>query len=130
MADQVISPVGARRRARSGRSPRSAPAFELLESKLRPPQGRGGTISRARLIDFVEEKSGEVPVVFLSAGPGWGKTTMLAQWASRSDRPFAWVDLDENDNDPVVLLTYIGAALDRVSPLDPGVFDALSSPGV
>jgi LuxR family maltose regulon positive regulatory protein len=70
-----------------------------------------------------------MPIVVLSAGPGWGKTTLLAQWASRSGRPFAWVSVDEQDNDPIVLLTYVAAALDRVSPLDPAVFDALASPG-
>ena len=70
------------------------------------------------------------PVVVLSAGPGWGKTTLLAQWASRSRRPFAWVSVDENDNDPIVLLTYVAVALDRISPIDPSVFDALASPGV
>ena len=66
----------------------------------------------------------------ISAGPGWGKTTLLAQWSSQSERPFAWVHVDQNDNDPIVLLTYVAAALDRVSRLDPAVFDALSSPGV
>ena len=67
--------------------------------------------------------------MFLSAGPGWGKTTLLAQWAARSPRPFAWVNVDEKDNDPIVLLTYVATALDRVSPIDPSVFEALASPG-
>ena len=66
----------------------------------------------------------------LSAGPGWGKTTLLAQWSDRSRRPFAWVCVDERDNDPIVLLSYVAVALDRVSPLDRGVFEALASPGV
>ncbi len=108
---------------------RSGPAFELLESKLRPPQGLHGTVVRERLIDRLEEESESNPALFLSAGPGWGKTTVLAQWASRSQRPFAWVSVDKSDNDPIVLLTYIAAALDRVSRLDPGVFEALASPG-
>lgn len=106
------------------------PAFTLVESKLRPPRVRDGTVPRSTLISVVEERSGSTPVVFLSAGPGWGKTTLLAQWASRSPRPFAWVSVDEKDNDPIVLLTYIAAALDRVSRLDRSVFDALASPGV
>jgi LuxR family transcriptional regulator, maltose regulon positive regulatory protein len=105
------------------------PAFELLESKLRPPQVRGATVTRETLISLVEERSHSMPIVFVSAGPGWGKTTLLAEWASRSRRPFAWVSVDDNDNDPIVLLTYVATALDRVSPLDPGVFDALASPG-
>ncbi len=99
-------------------TPARALAFELLESKLRPPQGRGGTVSRAKLIELLES-SRAAPVVFLSAGPGWGKTTLLAQWAAGSQRPFAWVNVDEKDNDPIVLLTYVAVALDRVAPLDP-----------
>ncbi len=66
---------------------------------------------------------------FVAAGPGWGKTTLLAEWAAGSERPFAWVDVDETDNDPIVLLSYIAVALDRVAPLDPRVFDSLASPG-
>ena len=105
------------------------PAFELLESKLRPPHGRAGTVSRSQLIDLLEADSGAVPVIFISAGPGWGKTTLLTQWAARSQRPFAWVSVDANDNDPIVLLTYVATALDRVARLDPSVFEALTSPG-
>jgi len=109
--------------------PRPAPPFELLESKLLPPQDRGATVPRGELISSLEGSSA-TPLVFLSAGPGWGKTTLLAQWASRSQRRFAWVSADENDNDPIVLLTYVAVALDRVSQLDRSVFDALASPGV
>ena len=107
---------------------RSSPPFELLESKLLPPQGPGGPVSRDALIERLESAAG-VPVVFLSAGPGWGKTTLLAGWAARSSRSFAWVHVDEKDNDPIVLLTYVATAVDRVSPIDARVFEALTSPG-
>ena len=36
--------------------------------------------------------------------------------------------MDEKDNDPKVLLTYVAQALDAVQPVDRRVFDALSSP--
>ena len=124
----TISPIRASSRARAGRLARSAPAFELLESKLRAPRLRGRAVPRKALIALLEE-SDTAPVVLLSAGPGWGKTTLLAQWRSRSRRPFAWVSIDENDNDPIVLLTYVAAALSRVSQLDASVFDALATPG-
>ena len=99
--DVVISEVA----ARPPGAPAPGPAFELLESKLSPPRVRDETVSRAALIDLLEERSGSMPIAVLSAGPGWGKTTLLAQWASRSPRPFAWVSVDEKDNDPIVLLT-------------------------
>lgn len=65
------------------------PAFELLESKLLEPQVRDEIVPRDPLIGLLEDSG--APVVYISAGPGWGKTTLLAQWASRSPRPFAWV---------------------------------------
>jgi len=69
-------------------------------------------------------------VVVIRAGPGYGKTTTLVQWAeSEKHRQFAWVCADREDNDPVVLLTYIAVALNRLMPLTPDVFDALASPG-
>ena len=107
---------------------RTTQSFELLESKLLPPQGPAGAVSRDALIEVLEGAA-KVPVVFLSAGPGWGKTTLLAGWAARSPRPFAWVHVDEKDNDPIVLLTYVATALDRVSSIDTTVFEALMSPG-
>jgi LuxR family transcriptional regulator, maltose regulon positive regulatory protein len=110
-------------------APKAARAFELLESKLRPPHARGGSVPRAKLVDRLE-RSHQTPIIVLSGGPGWGKTTLLTEWASVSRRPFAWVSVDERDNDPIVLLTYIAVALDRIEPLDPSVFDALGSPGV
>ena len=41
----------------------------------------------------------------------------------------AWVTLDDRDNDPAVLLTYVATALDRVERIDPVVFRALTSSG-
>ena len=69
------------------------------------------------------------PIVRVVASAGYGKTTLLAQWAERSDKAFAWVSLDERDNDPRVLLTYVAEALNAVEPIGQRVFDALASSG-
>jgi LuxR family maltose regulon positive regulatory protein len=66
--------------------------------------------------------------VSVVAPAGYGKTTLLSQWAERNGRAFAWVSVDEADNDPKVLLTYIAEALDAVQPVGGRVFDALASP--
>src|SRR3954449_1486496 len=103
--------------------------FELLESKLRPPRTTGRGVLRAAVVGQLDRASG-TPVMMLCAGAGYGKTTALAQWAvSSTHRPFAWISVDRHDNDPIVLLTYVAVALDRVAPIDRGVFDALASPG-
>ncbi|HEX3214946.1 MAG TPA: LuxR C-terminal-related transcriptional regulator, partial [Actinomycetota bacterium] len=70
------------------------------------------------------------PFVCVVAPAGYGKTTLLGQWAERTGRRVAWVSVDRHDNDPVVLLTYLAVALARVEPIDPGVFQALTAPGV
>ena len=62
------------------------------------------------------------------APAGYGKTTLLSQWAERNGQAFAWVSVDEADNDPKVLLTYVAQALDAVEPIDERVFDALAAP--
>jgi LuxR family maltose regulon positive regulatory protein len=66
--------------------------------------------------------------VSVVAPAGYGKTTLLSQWAECSGLACAWVSVDEADNDPKVLLSYIAEALDRVEPIDERVFDVLSSP--
>jgi LuxR family maltose regulon positive regulatory protein len=109
--------------------PRSGgPAFVLVSAKLRHPVLRPGTVGRPELIDRLAGNSPR-PVVSVAAPPGFGKTTLLAQWAQRSGRPFAWVSVEEPDNDPKVLLTYVAEALNAVAPLRGRVFDALASPG-
>ena len=41
----------------------------------------------------------------------------------------AWVSCDDGDNDPVVLLSALAVALDRIEPVDPAIFSALASSG-
>ncbi len=104
------------------------PPFPVLESKLTPPLGRDGMVPRVKLLSRLEA-SRSVPVVAIAAPPGYGKTTLLVQWAARDVRPFVWLAIDGRDNDPVVLLTCIAVALDRSEPIDRAVFRALASPG-
>ena len=89
---------------------------------------RPGTVRRSLLIERLVH-GGAYPIVSVVAPPGYGKTTLLSQWAESNGQPFAWVSIDELDNDPKVLLSYVAEALDAVEPIDKQVFDALSSPG-
>ena len=68
---------------------------------------------RLALLDRLR-KGGSFPVLSVVAPAGYGKTTLLSQWAERNGQAFAWVSLDERDNDPKVLLTYVAEALDAV----------------
>ena len=117
----VRQQVGRRHRA-------DRPGADLVVSKLRRPVVRLGTVRRSPLIERLARGDSR-PVVLMVAPPGYGKTTLLSQWAERSDRAFAWVSVDEADDDPKVLLSYVAEALDAVEPIDERVFDALASPG-
>jgi LuxR family transcriptional regulator, maltose regulon positive regulatory protein len=115
-------------RQRDGRSQRAGgPAFDLLASKLRRPVIRPGTVCRPALVERLA-RGGLRPVVSVVAPAGYGKTTLLSQWAEGNGQAFAWVSVDEGDNDPKVLLSYVAEALDAVEPIDERVFDALASP--
>ena len=103
------------------------PAFELIESKLHPPWLRPGIVARTALVErLLAAPAGAV--VCVVAPPGYGKTTLLAQWAQRKGHRVGWITVDSHDNDPAVLLTYLAVALDRVAPIDPEVFKVLASP--
>jgi LuxR family maltose regulon positive regulatory protein len=114
--------------ARSRRRPHEPRTrFAPLESKLLAPRLRPGLVPRQALLERLQT-SASSPVVCVTAPAGYGKTTLLAQWAKADARPFAWVSLDRSDNEPVELLTYIALALNRLEPLGAPVFAALSAP--
>src|SRR5207248_9938114 len=118
MEDSVV-------RQAPGRPGRAArPGFDLMASKLRRPAVHTGTVPRSSLIDRLVRDDFR-PVVSVVAPPGYGKTTLLSQWAERDHQSFAWVSLDERDNEPKVLLTYVAEALHRVQPVGERVFEAL-----
>jgi LuxR family maltose regulon positive regulatory protein len=71
-------------------------------------------VSRAELIDAA--RASRCRVVGVTAPAGYGKTTLLAQWALADDRRVAWVSLDRYDDDPAVLLTLLASAYSQISP--------------
>ena len=102
--------------------------FDLVEVKLAAPQARPGTTAKRDVIERLCQS--QVPCVSVVAPAGYGKTTLLARWAEADPRPFAWVALDGvDDDDAVMFLRYIAAAIHSVEPLSSEVFAALSGPG-
>jgi LuxR family maltose regulon positive regulatory protein len=92
------------------------PDSALLEAKLAVPELHPGGVSRAELIEVA--RGSERRVVGVSAPAGYGKSTLLAQWARSDDRRVAWVSLDRLDDDPAVLLTLLATAYARISSGD------------
>ena len=107
--------------------PASLP-FDVVESKVRVPDRGPETVPRTALVNRLRA-AGAFPIVLVVAPAGYGKTTLLAQWAARDVRPFAWVSVDERDEDPVVLLKHVAAAIDQVDSLGAHVAEAFDTPG-
>src|ERR1700759_1727512 len=111
----------------AGRRAQASRGYDLVASKVRRPQVRPEMVRRLPLLERLAQRDA-CPIVSVVALPGYGKTTLLSQWAERGGQSFAWVTVEEGDNDPKVLLRYIAEALDVVEPIDQRVFDALTSP--
>src|SRR5262249_56673471 len=93
------------------------PAGVRLGTKLNPPVGARRRVARealvARLVDPEPRR-----LTLIDAPAGWGKTTLLAEWAAdrRERRAFAWFTVDRGDNDPVRFWAYAIEALRGVAP--------------
>jgi LuxR family transcriptional regulator, maltose regulon positive regulatory protein len=100
--------------------------FDLIEVKLAGPSARPGTVAKADAIARLCTSTS--PFATVVAPAGYGKTTLLAKWAEADPRPFAWVALDGRDDDALVFMRYIAAAIHRVEPIPPEALEALSGP--
>lgn len=88
------------------------PAFPLLQTKFYVPRPPAGRIARPRLTHWLTDRS-EERLILVSAPAGYGKTTLLAQWAGAVTFPVVWYQLDEADSDPAVFLSYLVEGLGR-----------------
>ena len=99
----------------------------IVEAKLTPPSPRSDVVVRTRLLRELDAAPAQV--ISLIAPPGYGKTTLLAQWISRTKRPVAWLTLDRLDNDPQTLISYLAASFHRVKPISQTTASRLAGVG-
>jgi LuxR family maltose regulon positive regulatory protein len=93
------------------------PAGILIGTKLNAPTGARRRVDRPALVERLVA-AGPRRLTLLDAPAGWGKTTLLAEWAAdaRETRSFAWFTVDAGDNDPVRFWGYVIEALRRQAP--------------
>lgn len=80
-------------------------------SKLSRPTARPADVRQAHLLAHM--CAADAPVLALLAPAGSGKTTVAGRWAAECDRAIAWVSLGDTDNDPVVLISTLVAAISQ-----------------
>jgi LuxR family maltose regulon positive regulatory protein len=104
------------------------PEPSLLVTKFTTPPVRARLLPRRILIERLNQGS-TLPLVLLSAGAGFGKTTLLATWASQYTHPVAWLTLDSLDNDPQRFWSAVVTALrTRLPTIGEGAFARLQEP--
>ncbi len=101
----------------------------ILKTKLFIPPLHEGLISRPRLTDLLDANIRN-KASFISAPAGFGKSTLLSEWASSADMPVCWVSLDPSEDDPVKFLSYVIASVQTIwDDLGESILSALRSPG-
>lgn len=101
---------------------------QLLSTKFYIPPPRPELVPRPRLIHRLDEVLRR-RLTLISAPAGFGKTTLLSEWAdglraqgAGTDPTYvgvAWLSLDANDNQPERFLAYLISALKQLDGLDP-----------
>ena len=84
----------------------------LIETKFSIPPARPDLVVRARLNSLLAAGV-RLPLLLVSAPPGFGKTTLVAAWLQGHPQPAdcGWLSLDESDNQPGTFWRYLIAAL-------------------
>jgi len=90
-------------------------AVGIIPTKIIIPKRAPGVIARTRLLDYLHENLGR-KLMLVTAPAGYGKTTLLVDFANDVDLPVCWYTLDEGDRDPAVFLSYLVAAFRQKFP--------------
>src|SRR3990167_196147 len=94
---------------------RNQPASVPYPAKLTLPARRPAIIHRQRLIDLLSEHVSR-RITIVTAAAGYGKTTLLLDFAQSWDAPVCWYSLDERDRDLPTFLRYLLASGQRRFP--------------
>src|SRR3954451_22862723 len=100
----------------------------ILATKLYIPPLRPKVVHRPRLIERLNEGLHR-KLTLIAAPAGFGKTTLVSDWAADCGWPVAWLSLDDGDGDPARFLTYLVMALRTLVPnTGESVWGVLQSP--
>jgi LuxR family maltose regulon positive regulatory protein len=104
-------------------------SIDIIATKLHIPTPRTNLVARPRLIEKLNSGQ-DGKLILISAPAGFGKTTLLAEWIQDNDNSFAWLSLDEGDNNINRFFTYLVAALQQIDEsVGDGILPLLEATG-
>lgn len=86
-----------------------------LRTKLNRPRLRRNHIRRPALVARLTHGLGS-DVTLVTAPAGYGKTSLVVEWANQAPLPVAWLALDPTDDDINSFLVYLVAAIRTLFP--------------
>jgi len=90
-------------------APKPAPVAKITRPVLT------GCFPRKRLFRLLDNAR-KIPVLWVSAPAGSGKTTLISSYLDQGKRPCLWYQLSEGDDDIATFFYYMGQAAQRASP--------------
>jgi ATP/maltotriose-dependent transcriptional regulator MalT/two-component SAPR family response regulator len=87
----------------------------ILLTKVRPPQRRKDILRRVRLVDSLHQNLHR-KLTFVSAPAGYGKTTLLVDFANDVDAMVFWYRISAEDNDLIQFVQYLVASFQQKFP--------------
>ncbi len=87
----------------------------VARTRLTPPRLQPNVVSRPRLVDYLGQAK-HYPITFVKADAGYGKSTLLTEFITRSQDPTFWCDLAGLDADPLLYLLHLIYAFRSAHP--------------
>ena len=90
----------------------------FLSTKIRIPPLRRNLVNRPNLIQRLNDGLAQNNrLTLISAPAGYGKSTLLSEWAAQVNIPVAWLSLEKGENTPTRFWSYFFTALSTIPHL-------------
>lgn len=89
--------------------------YPLITTKIRTPRLRQTHLRRERLLNHLHN-SIQNKLILIAAGAGYGKTSLLIDYAHDTDLPVCWYSLDAHDAHVPTFVEYLVASIQQRFP--------------
>ncbi len=89
--------------------------LNYLQSKIQNPRIQPDLVARPHLIEIIEKGLWR-KLTILCAPPGFGKSTLIAEWSLKAKNPICWFQVDTQDNLLDNFLIYLCSSIRQVNP--------------
>ncbi len=87
----------------------------VLLTKLQLPEINPKTLYRGRLINLLYQNIHK-KLIFICAGAGYGKTTLITQFFNETKKPYVYYQLKKEDADSSIFLSHLIAGIKNIHP--------------